>query len=63
MMPLSYQMLQKYENKDKSVQHKVNTAMLKTQSFCGNGIRNIKIANYNGKTYIPKPLRKNVIKW
>ena len=37
--------------------------MLKIQSFRGDIIRNVKIANYNGKTYIPKPLRKNVIDW
>ena len=30
MMPLSYQILQKYQNRDKILQNKVNTIMLKT---------------------------------
>ena len=62
-MPLSYQMLRKYQNKDKSVKNKVNTSMLKTQYFCGSKNRNIEIATHNGKFYIPKPLHKNVIYW
>ena len=42
---------------------KVNTGMLKTQSFRGGGSRNIEIATRNCKINIPKPLSKNVIYW
>ena len=35
--------------------------MLKNQAFRGDGSRNIELATHYGKTYIPKPLRKNFI--
>ena len=63
MMPTSYKILQKYQNKEKSVQNKVNTSMLKAKSFCGTGSRNIELATNNGKMYILKPLHKNIIDW
>ena len=35
MMLISYKILQKYQNKDKTVQNKVNTVCLKHSTFVG----------------------------
>ena len=53
----------KYQNKNKIVQNKFNTGMLKMHSFCGTGSRNIELSNHNSKVYIPKPLHNDVIGW
>ena len=63
MMSLSYKILQKYQNRDKTIQNKVNYVMLNTQYFCDSWSHNIELATHNGKIHITKILRKNVIDW
>ena len=62
MMPLSYKMMQNTKIRTKALK-KVNTGMLKIQSFRWDGSRNIELATHNSKMYILKPLHKNVIYW
>ena len=63
IMPLSYQILQKYQNRDKILQNKVNSRMIKTQYFHGAGSCIIELATHNNKKFIPKSLCNNVIDW
>ena len=50
-----------YQKKGDIVHNKGNASMLKTQSFRGSGSHKIELAFPNGKIYIPKLLRKNMI--
>lgn len=59
--PMHPALIRKYQKKDQELLRKV--ADTKNQKFSSHNVENVELIHYNGKIYIPEPLRERIIDW
>ena len=56
--PMQPELIKKYQDKDPDLQKKAKNAKFSTQK-----VENVELIHYDGKIFIPKPLRQRIIIW
>jgi hypothetical protein len=56
--PMQPELIKKYQDKDPDLQKKAKNAKFSTQK-----VENVELIHYDGKIFIPKPLRQRIINW
>ena len=59
--PMQPELIKKYQNKDRELQKKAMKT--KGTKFSSQKVENVELIHYDGKIYIPKPLRQRIISW
>ena len=63
MMPLTYEIFEKYQTKDTQIQNELNTGKLTKRIFRGADGDIMLATTDKGKIYVPRSLRKQVLEW